>query len=431
MNKSRTKTRFYSGARALPFRLAFLFSLTKYVIRRKKYPLFTLRATQGGYAKSRRALRALKLGKYLKFNGHYRFALSMPRWPSRPFDHMVGLGGLNIMAAGTPFKQQIDTAILGITRKCLYACRHCYEKFNLAEEETVPLERWKSVIQELQNVGVGIIVISGGEPTLRHEDVLDLLETADKERSEFHLHTSGHGVTAGSARALRKAGLAAAAVGLDDVVPERHDALRGCPGAHQKALQAIRLFQEAGVFTYVNMCLSKDLVRQGGLWPYMELLKELNVGAVRFLEPKPCGGYQLEKREDLFSDEDRKIVTDLFIQANLGKKYRHFPLISYEGYFEDPKRLGCMMAGHSHLYIDSLGNVEPCVFLPISFGNIMDKDFREIFRKMRNIIPHPFHGPCPSLLLAEKIKEKKNQGVNLPIPHYELEKEWRQMYERA
>lgn len=427
---SKTSIKFYSGWRALPIRLKFGIAMGKYLSNRRKYPLFTIKASKGGLAKINKIQHELKLGKIIKFNNYYYTTLTIPRWPSKPFDHMVANGGLNFLAAGTLFKRQIDIAILAITRKCNYKCKHCYEHFNLADEDSVPIERWKEVIKDIQKLGASIITFSGGEPMLRYNGLLELLESADKTLSDLHIHTSGNGVSMEKALALKSTGLHAAAIGLDDVNPVRHDNLRGYNESHKEALKAIKYFQEAGLFTYINMCLTKDLIRSGDLLEYFDLAKDLNVGAIRFLEPKPCGGYLSESSEDLFSEDDRNIVTEFFIKANQGRKYKDYPLISYEAYFEDPKRMGCMMGGHSHFHIDSLGNVEPCVFLPVSFGNIMEEDFLDIFKRMRKAIPAPLHKQCPAIYFSEKIRFKKNQGISLPIPYKEMQKEWQEMFER-
>lgn len=433
MTKSPPKTRikFYSGWRAFPIRLKFRTSLGKYIFQKKKYPLFILKSSKGGLVKTYKTQKELKLRKIINFNNHYYFSLTTPHWPSKPFDQMAANGGLNITAAGTRFKQQIDIAILAITRKCNYDCKHCYEYFNLAEEDIVPIECWKEVIKELQKIGVSIITFSGGEPMLRSNGLIELLEYSDKNQSDLHIHTSGHGVSPKKALELKNAGLNAAGVALDDFNPERHDTLRGYKGSYKEALQAIKCFQDAGIFTYINTCLTKELIRAGDLMNYLELTKNLNVGVVRLLEPKTCGGYLFENKDNLFSEDDRKTVTEFFIQANQGKKYKDYPLVSYEAYFEDPKKMGCMMGGHSHFYIDSLGNVEPCVFLPVSFGNIMKEDFSTIFRKMRKAVPQPLHMQCPAIFLSETIQSKKKQGMVFPIPFRKIEKEWQEMSERV
>jgi hypothetical protein len=54
----------------------------------------------------------------------YHFSLLEPRWPSAAYEHLIARGGLNLAAAGTPLKAQIDLAILGVTRTCPYRCAH-------------------------------------------------------------------------------------------------------------------------------------------------------------------------------------------------------------------------------------------------------------------------------------------------------------------
>ena len=372
-------------------------------------------------------LQELKLCKIVKHGRSIRFSLNVPRWPSKPFDRMVAGGGLNITAAGTPAKRQVDMALLAVTRKCAYRCAHCYERFNIADDDTVPVGSWRKTIRDLQDLGTSVIVLSGGEPMRRPDALLEILRTADHDRSEFHLHTAGDGVTAENASALKDAGLQAAGIGLDDCLPERNDDLRGRPGAFAEALRALRHFQDAEIFTYLNMCLTRDLVRSGRLADYLEMAKNLGVGIVRFLEPRPCGSYLSGDPEGLFSEADRTAVAGFYEKANLDPSYRDHPLISYEAYYEAPERMGCMMGGLSHLYIDSLGNVEPCVFVPVSFGNILEEGFPAIYARMRTAIPRPGRGPCPSIALAGTIRAKQAEGSPLPIPYSEIVSDWERL----
>lgn len=418
------KATYYSGWKSKPVMLKFRFSLLKYAFHRDKFPLFSIFSSKGGIIKSSKLLRKLKICKFVRFNNEYYFSLTVPHWPSKAFDNMVAHGGLNIAAAGTPLKNQIDTVIIGITQKCNYKCSHCYEHFNLKDEDTLPLSILIKVIHQLQERGTSIITLSGGEPMLRYDAILEILKSADTSLSDFHIHTTGFGVTGEKAHALKKAGLQAAGIGLDDVNPKRNDTLRGFPGAHEQAERAIRYFQEAGIFTYVNTCLTKDLIRSGDIYNYFERLRSLNIGIVRWLEPKPCGAYLNKNAVDLLNEHDRETITNLYIKANSGDKYRNYPLIAYEAFAEAPENLGCMMGGNSLLYIDSVGNVEPCVFLPVTFGNILEEDFNGILNKMKTIIPHPLHVTCPSILLSQKIKALKESGNSLPIPFDHLKEEF-------
>jgi MoaA/NifB/PqqE/SkfB family radical SAM enzyme len=415
----------HSGWRLRLRQAAFSISAVRY-LQKNKYPLFTVR----GALKTYRMGRILKLHKLVQLNDGYFTTPVLPHYPSPAFDHMVSEGGLNIWAAGTRLKPQISMILLGITQKCNLHCSHCYERFNIASEDAVPLDRWKEVIREIQSTGAGVIVLSGGEPIAQYDRLLRLLESGDKSRSEFHLHTSGQGVTYERALELRGAGLTAAAVGLDDVDAVRHDALRGLPGAHRQAIQALRDFHRAGIFTYTNMCLTKEIIRSGDLWSYYDLVKDLKVGFIEMLEPRPCGGYSSVGNDVLLTGEERKTVTDFFIQGNTARRYRNHPLIYYVAYTEAPERLGCMMGGLSHMTIDSRGNVNPCVFLPVTFGNIMEEDFSSIYKRMRNWIPHPVHKECPSISLSQVLQACAGELGGWPVPYSAVRSEWEALMTR-
>jgi MoaA/NifB/PqqE/SkfB family radical SAM enzyme len=426
-SKSPAGIKIYQGWRSLPLKLKLRSSLLKYLLRRKDYPLFSLNPSRGGLLKTYRIQKKAKMKKIVRLGGHFYHSLTLPRFPSKPYDRMVAKGGLNIAAAGTPWKGQVDVVILAVTRKCAYDCRHCYEKFNLSPEAGVSLGQWKRTVAELQDLGVGIITLSGGEPMLDFEAVVALLAGADKDLSEFHIHTSGHALTPEKAEALKEAGLSAVGVGLDDCDPRRHDSIRGYSGAFQEAVQAINILRKAGLMTYLNTCLTRDLVRPSRLEPFLDLARDLEVGIVRLLEPRPCGGYFGQSEEDLFTDVDRATVRNFFLKANSSSRFKNHPLVVYPAFFEAPENLGCLMAGLSQFHIDSLGNVEPCVFVPVTFGNIREESFSKIFVKMREAVPAPLRSRCPSLILADTIKAKHAQGIPLPIPYEEVREEWRKM----
>ncbi|HCV43332.1 MAG TPA: hypothetical protein DGH68_07595 [Bacteroidetes bacterium] len=418
---------FYSGWRLALHRSYSLLATGRYFLQRNRYPLFSY-SPKHGLPRTLKIGHEIGLRKIPRLDGAYFPALTMPHYPSRAYDRMVANGGLNCAAAGTAMKQQIDTAILAVTRRCDLHCQHCYERFNIGAKDSVPVERWKEVVRDLQRIGTNVIVLSGGEPMLRYPALLELLEGANKNLSDFHLHTSGHGVTLERALELRRAGLMAAAVGLDDVVPERHDDLRGHPGSFSEAVNALKVFHEAGVFTYVNVCATRELVRSGDLWRYFELVKSLNVGFIQLLEPRPCGGYFADGEDALLTQEDRRAVMKFFVEGNSKKRFRDYPIIYYVAFTESPAQMGCMMGGLSHFTIDSMGNVNPCVFLPVTFGNVMEEDFTTIYERMRKAVPRPLHTECPSLSLSATLKDRKHKGQRVPIHYDSVRSEWETMY---
>jgi len=416
--------RFHSGWRLLLQRAGYLSSALKYSLHPKEYPLYSLGPLTGGALHALWIARRLKLRRIVQLNDAYFSTPLLPHYPSRAYDHMAARGGLNIGAAGTPRKQHINSVFLGITRRCDLHCQHCYEHFNTGAEEVVPISVWKKVIRDVQAAGAGVIILSGGEPMLRYEGLLELLKAGDKDLSDFHIHTSGQGVTLERARELRREGLIAAAVGLDDVDPARHDRLRGSAGSHQQAVRALQNLHSAGIFTYTNMCLTRELVRSGDLWTYFELARNLHVGMIEMLEPRPCGGFASRADEVLLTDEDREKVMEFFIRGNTLRKYRRYPLIYHVAFTESPGQVGCTMGGLTHLAIDSKGNVNPCVFLPVTFGNILNEDFQTIYARMKIAIPRPLHKECPSVHLAPTLRERGKY----PVPYEQIAEEWNEMF---
>jgi MoaA/NifB/PqqE/SkfB family radical SAM enzyme len=414
--KGRGAVRILSGWRALPHKLRFRASMLKYLARPKAYPLFVLDEARGGVRRTQALGRSLGLCKVPRLGRHAYPSLIFPRWPSPAFDRMVAKGGLNLAAAGTPLKRQVDMAFLSVTRQCAYACHHCYERASLGTDEVVPVSRWVEIVAHLQDEGVSVVVLTGGEPMLRLDRVLALLESGRKDLSDFHLHTSGHGVTPGNARRLAGAGLVAAGVGLDDHDRRRHDRQRGHEGAFDEATGALRCFREAGVFTYLNTCLTSELVRGDGLARHLELARGLGVGTVRYLEPKPCGALFDGGAERLFTEDDRAGVASFVARANRGREHRRDPLVQYEALAEAPARLGCQMGGLSHFSIDGTGNVLPCVFVPVTFGNILREELPTVFARMRARVPVPLRSGCPAVTLHAPLARLRTEGAGLPVP---------------
>ena len=416
---------YVSGVRLFLSRIKYVL---RYSLQPKKFPLFILRSSKGGVLRTQKIERLIRPGKEVRFRGHYYFTPNLPRRPSPVFDQMAAQGGLNATAAGTPVKRRIDVAVLGITRRCDLHCKHCYERFNIGDRDAVPIRRWKEIISQLQGLGTNIIALSGGEPMLRFDGVLELLECGDRRRSDFHVHTSGQGVTRERAEMLERAGLAAAAVGLDDVDPERHDSLRGYRGAFDGAVQALEHFRRAGIFTYVNMCVTRDIVRLNDLERYFDLTKRLGVGFIEMLEPRPCGGFLKTQDEMLLTPADRERLVAFYRAGSTMRKYRNHPILFYLPYIEHADRMGCLMGGLSHLHIDSLGNVNPCALLPVTFGNIMEEDFPVIYERMRKAIPRPLHRECPSITLGTVIRARSDDGRLSPVPFESVAQEWAALY---
>lgn len=380
--------------------------------------------------KTFRLKKKLYLHKLIYFNYQYYSTPTIPTFPSKAYNKMVLNGGLNFLSAGTEAKRQVDSVFLAITNKCRLGCGYCYEKFNLNQPNNISTNKWKEIVKSLQSIGVNIFILSGGEPLIDFNKLIDILSLSDKDLSDFHLHTSGDSVTFEKVRQLKTAGLKAAAVGLDSFDQQKHDLVRG-KGSFLNATNALQLFNQAGIFTYVNLCVSKDILSADNLYQYLEFVKSLNVSMIQLLEPRPCGGYFSNINNSSFNAEDKKKLSEFTLNANKKRAYKNHPLIYYVAHIEGKNQMGCHMGGLSHFYIDSRGNVCPCVFFPVKYGNVLDEDIQSIYYRMRKNIPAPLHTECPSLLLSNHFRDLFNKDKQIPIPYEKIQKQIDLLYDES
>ena len=60
--------------------------------------------------------------------------------------------------------------------------------------------------------------------------------------------------------------------------------------------------------------------------------------------------------------------------------------VNYLGHFEGEQHFGCS-AGHKMVYVDAFGEVSPCVFIPMTFGNVQKRSMKEIYKAMLERFP--------------------------------------------
>ena len=78
------------------------------------------------------------------------------------------------------------------------------------------------------------------------------------------------------------------------------------------------------------------------------------------------------------------------------------PKVSVFAHTEDSTRFGCG-AGTQHSYIDAAGNLYPCDFVPLAFGNVREQPVAALWKAMRCTIGKPRHTCMIMELYAKKL----------------------------
>ncbi|MCC6396379.1 MAG: radical SAM protein, partial [Bacteroidetes bacterium] len=181
---------------------------------------------------------------------------------------------------------------------------------------------------------------------------------------------------------LRNAGLFSVSVSLDHWKREEHDRVRRYEGAFDTALKAIEIFKNLGdVHVSVSSVLSKGMLRDGSVERFLQFVSSLEIHEAWLSETKPSleGG---DGGDQIITDEERNQLIALQDRYNKDGSMT----VNYLGHFESKEHFGCS-AGNKMVYVDAFGHVSPCVFTPISMGNVNDRPVRDIVREMRTLFP--------------------------------------------
>lgn len=312
-----------------------------------------------------RKFRVMKIGSRLIIHSH------LPPLNSKAFSRFID----EHVLAEFPGPSH---AQIGVTAACPQNCGYCYNKGR--EGVVMDTKTILSLVGDLKRMGVFWIGLTGGEPLLNRE-IVRIVEAIGDDCSA-KLFTTGFGLTKELAADLKRAGLFYVTVSLDHWDEETHDRIRGCKGAFRTALRAIETFRELGdIHVSVSAVLSGDMLGAGHVEELLVYLRRLEVHEAWLSEAKPSpqttGGVVRviteSERLDLIRLQDRL-------------NRRGEMTVNYLGHFEDRQHFGCT-AGHKMVYIDPFGEVNPCVFVPMSFGNVRERSLRSLYGDMRTHFP--------------------------------------------
>ena len=269
-------------------------------------------------------------------------------------------------------------AQIGITNACPQNCGYCYNKNRTGkpmDHETII-----KTIRDLKALGVFWLGLTGGEPLL-NKNIVRIVESAGDDCA-VKLFTTGCTLTKSLASDLKNAGLFSVSISLDHWKEEKHDRARNYRGAFRIALEAINIFKNIdGMHVSVSAVLSKEMLNRESVEEYLEFLSSLGIHEAWLSEAKPSvAAFQQDGL--VITQEERSMLIDL--QDRYNKEGGM--MVNYLGHFEDERHFGCS-AGHKMVYVDAFGEVSPCVFIPMTFGNVKETPMKDIYIKMCERFP--------------------------------------------
>lgn len=315
--------------------------------------------------------RFLKEYKAIKLHSGYKIHLYLPAFGSKAF-----YTALDKFVSGRTIPSHV---VYSITKACPCHCEHCYQKMDA--NSSMPEDLMIETAKKIQDDGVALFDIEGGESFARYKRLLLLVKSLDEQRSELWVNTTGHLASFEQLVELKKAGLYGLMVSIHHYEAKKHDAFLGRDKSFLAAKKVIQMSHKAGLATVINCCPSEKMIMAGGLDKIMDIAKNLECAYVQFIHEKPSGSL-VEKESCMMDSEFLYSQVDQHIRYNKSSKY---PPVSFQIY--EASYLGCTAGGIERFYVNADGEVQPCEFLNISFGNVRDEGYEVIYERMREHFP--------------------------------------------
>lgn len=268
------------------------------------------------------------------------------------------------------------------TRQCNLACKHCYRDAGKRDVRELTTDEGKKLLSEIARSGFRIMVFSGGEPLLR-DDIYELAAYARQLGMRPVLGSNGTLIDAEAARRIKESGISRVGISLHSSTPEFHDQFHGSPGSWQGAIDGMMRLREAGVEFQIHTVVTEHN------WEEAEKVTDLAVelGAkahhVFFLVPT---GRARSIEEEVPSARLYEQVTRTVLKKQREVDIEVKPTCAPQ-FMRIAKQMGLQMrftkgclAGTSYCCVTPNGDVNPCPYLYLKVGNVLERPFDEIWR---------------------------------------------------
>ena len=307
------------------------------------------------------------------------------------------------------------------TVACNLACVHCRASAQTRPEpDELTTQEVFDLIDQLAEYSQPIFVISGGEPLMR-PDIYDIAAYGTRRGLRVAVSPNGTLLTSEAVDRLTTAGVKRISVSIDGSTAERHDAVRGVPGAFDEAMEGLARSRDTGLGFQLNTTVMRQT--RDDLAAIRDLAVRIGAEAWHVFMLVPTGRGRID--DEVSPGEYEAILNEIYtmsrnspipIRVTCGPHFqrivaqnRHLDrdrpnLVRprstdhsrpgdngrrHPGHLDRTTR-GCL-AGDGYCFISYRGDITPCGYFPVVAGNIRQQAFREIyrdsdlFRSLRNL----------------------------------------------
>ena len=256
--------------------------------------------------------------------------------------------------------------IASITERCNLKCAGCYAHARHPQSSAeTDFTRLQSMVGEARELGISIILLAGGEPLVRKQEILSI---ARAHRDViFPVFTNGLLMDRQLIQCLKSTKNAVPIISIEG--PEADTDRRRGKGIYAKLKKLFADLHESNVFYGCSITVTSENADTVTAPGFARELVDSGCKLFFFVEYVPVE----HGTEHLVLDESRRqllIERIDSLRANLPASFIAFP--------GDEKHFGgCLASGRGFIHVNPAGGVEPCPFAPFSDSSIKDRSLRE------------------------------------------------------
>lgn len=322
---------------------------------------------------------------------------------------------------GVARKPPGPVVIWNLVRRCNLTCKHCY---SISADKDFPgelsTEQVYTVMDDLKQFKVPVLILSGGEPLLR-PDIFDISKRAKAMGFYVGLSTNGTLIDESNIDKIAEVGYDYVGISIDGI-KATHDNFRRRIGAFDEAMHGIKLCKQHNIKVGMRFTLTQDNAAE--LPQVLDLLDEYDIDKFYLSHLNYAGRGNKNRGDDVFHKMTR-IAMDLliercwqYIQDNQHKEFvtgnndadgvyllqwieKNHP-DKVEVTRQRLQQWGGNSSGVNISNIDNLGNVHPDTFWwDYHLGNVKERPFSEIWTDTSDPLmaglkasPRPLKGRC-------------------------------------
>jgi len=293
--------------------------------------------------------------------------------------------------------------LFDLTERCNLRCKGCWAaEFPREDLDFATLDR---IVTEAEDLGMRLLFVSGGEPTVRKNDLLDLAKKHNKDI--FHVYTNGTLIDKEFARKVADVGNVAFAISIDGL-EENTDSRRG-KGVFKKVMEAMDNLREAGAVFGFSATYTRENTEEIASNAFIDLLIEKGCLWGWLFTYIPVGGEP--DLQYMATPEQRG-----FMYQTLRRWRREKPIFVIDFWNDGALVGGCIAGGRSYFHLNAAGEVEPCAFVHYANVNIKNTALVEALKCplfMAYQDNQPFNEnhlrPCPIIDNPQKLEKIVNE----------------------